>query len=273
MGTRTFTAPVRGIINLDITATALTLDVSTTKETKTRASVELTGPDDVISQVTSRTDGGMRWFLDVPGGPGDVAAGETVIGQVVHASGNATVFNIGGNAVFNNVVAGDLHVTQASSRHSPSGRFRVTKTSGIFQPYTTHATVCLPHASALTVRTTFGKIRVTGHLAELITRTTFADLVLSGSVGTLDAESSSADITATGLTGPVRARTSSGDIVLEQAAAPVNATSSSGDITVRVVEAIRVDAKTSSGDIRILYPPGKIPDVHARSSSGEVRFG
>jgi hypothetical protein len=85
----------------------------------------------------------------------------------------------------------------------------------------------------------------------------------------LHATSSSGTVGATGLTGAVRLQTSSGVVTMDGLAGPVSAHATSGVINARDLRSSRVDAGLSSGAITLAFREAP-RNVTARTSSGSI---
>jgi len=88
---------------------------------------------------------------------------------------------------------------------------------------------------------------------------------------TVRTESSSGSTEIRGITGEVRAKANSGEIDLRNLGGPVTASTMSGEVAGHDLWSPRVDARATSGEIRLNFsrPPTK---VSARANSGGVRI-
>jgi hypothetical protein len=102
------------------------------------------------------------------------------------------------------------------------------------------------------------------------------DIVAQGVSGGVDLETSSGDIAADGVTGDVSLESGSGDVVSRGLRANLaKAKTASGDVDLRFAAPPKAaEAVTSSGDARILVPPGPEGyNVSVDSGSGETDVG
>lgn len=258
MSGKTLRAPARGRLTLGVKAGALILDVTASRQVTT-ATAELAGPEKIISNVSSRKEGGA-WVISLPD---TVYRGVTVFSGRRHVSsvisgGNfgSTVIQSGGPIIMGGgrVVVNGVDVTDMVNGPD-AGPVKLT--------------VRLPAGSSLDVDVRAGSIRCCGPLDSVTAETAAADVEVE-QAGGLDAHSSSGDIRVGRLAGPAQVSASSGDIVIHEAAGAVTANASSGDITIHCTAAVSVSARTSSGDVRVTAVHGVVPRVRARSSSGRV---
>jgi len=103
------------------------------------------------------------------------------------------------------------------------------------------------------------------------------DIVADGLQGNVNLRTASGDVSATNLHSAVVAlRSSSGDVAISQVeSAHLSARSNSGDVTVELGNVPEtVEARTNSGDVAIIVPPGDQPyRVDAETNSGDRNVG
>jgi len=130
----------------------------------------------------------------------------------------------------------------------------------------------VPAGTPVRIRDSSGDLTVAGVRGEVDVRTGSGNVHVREVVGPVSATTSSGDVTLTRTEGDVRARTSSGNVIGEQLAGRrIEARTSSGDVR---VEAVRtppdsLTATSSSGDIRVVVPD-EVYRVDANTSSGHV---
>ena len=102
-----------------------------------------------------------------------------------------------------------------------------------------------------------------------LVHTASADVDCTGTLSALDAYSASGNVTAERVSGVARVTTASGDAHVGEAA-EASLESASGDVSIGTVSG-PASAKTASGDVRIDAASGS--RVEARSTSGDIRVG
>jgi hypothetical protein len=137
----------------------------------------------------------------------------------------------------------------------------------------------VPAGTAVDLETSSGDVTATGLHADATLRTSSGNASATGVTGNVTAHSSSGDVTATGVTGTLSLDTDSGTIAVSDSAAPrVDASTSSGDVRIDLAaDSEAIDARTSSGGVAIRLPDtagvAYRLDLHTDSgtTSGQVR--
>jgi DUF4097 and DUF4098 domain-containing protein YvlB len=148
----------------------------------------------------------------------------------------------------------------------------------------------------LQVRPEGARVRVSGGCPDITLGHCSAEIVVHVPAATaINVDAGSGDIAADGLRGAVHLRTASGDVTganlygteveLQSAsgdvavaavrASNVSARSSSGDVTVESASVPkRIEARTNSGDVAVVVPPGnELYQVNAETNSGDRNVG
>jgi Putative adhesin len=129
-----------------------------------------------------------------------------------------------------------------------------------------------PAGTRVKARSSSGDLATTGLESGVDLQTSSGDVRARQVVGTVSAVTSSGDVSVLGAEGDVRARSSSGEVTgADLVARSIEARSSSGDVRVTAVRTPpdTLTAVTSSGDVQVVVPDD-VYQVDARSSSGEV---
>ena len=132
-------------------------------------------------------------------------------------------------------------------------------------------------ARRMTARSTSGDVRLdpeTERTAEcLLVSTVSGEADVSGSAMTAEVSSMSGDVTVDGVFGTLQVKSTSGEAEFTGSVGELTASSVSGDaeVTIENTTLKRIDARSTSGDVKITLPAG-LPGVHAECStvSGEV---
>lgn len=262
MSTKTLNCPVSGPIAIEVQSTS----VDVTVEVDPRASVarvELSGPDDFINDVRTETGAGPVWRVELPRTAGNgthvISAGDLHIGNISFGRGASQVnsFGRGGRTIVDGVDVTDY----VQSQRGQGG--------AAFEPARMRA--ILPPGSSVIAFTASGDVEVTGRIARASIRVASGDVEIDG-VGDANIQSASGDIRIGELTGPAGLNSASGDISVEDVRAALSVTTAFGDIRAHVTETVRVDARSTSGDVRITAASGVAPLVRADSRTGRVRL-
>jgi hypothetical protein len=138
-------------------------------------------------------------------------------------------------------------------------------------------TIGVPPGVTLVAKSSTGDVKVSGVQGPVDVRTSTGDVDLTGTSGDLTVHTSSGDVTGTGLTSPhINARVSTADVALTFTKAPdlVDARSSTGDVRVTVPDgdAYKVDISTSTGDrtVRVSESAGSTRSITVHTSTGDV---
>jgi hypothetical protein len=129
-----------------------------------------------------------------------------------------------------------------------------------------------PAGTSVRVRDSSGDLTVAGIHDAVDVRTGSGNVHVREVVGRVSAQTSSGDVTLTRTEGDVFARTSSGNVTGDQLASRhVEARTSSGEVRVQVVGTApdTLTATSSSGDVRVVVPD-EVYQVDAHTSSGNV---
>ncbi len=130
----------------------------------------------------------------------------------------------------------------------------------------------VPAGTPVRIRDSSGDLTVAGVRGVVDVRTGSGSVHVREVVGPVSATTSSGDVTMTRIEGDVRARTSSGNVIGEQLAGRrIEARTSSGDVRVEAVwtPPDSLTATSSSGDIRVVVP-NEVYQVDANTSSGHL---
>lgn len=105
-------------------------------------------------------------------------------------------------------------------------------------------------------------------------RTSTGDITVNDIQGPLQLTTSTGDIRVTGAANELRLNSRTGDIVVSAITAPVvDASTGSGDIRLTLADSpMSVSARTTTGDVFIVVPPGPSYKVEANTSVGDTRI-
>jgi hypothetical protein len=256
MTTKTFRSDITGSLVFDLEAAAAIVRITVSPDATT-ATAELSGPAEIVDGARATSSAG-RWVLTLP-------CPRPII------TGNATVINHGGGTI----IVGDVMTVTGLS--IGGGRVQVGSIRGVSgiavggtEPV--RLTVTLPAGSRLTASIDAGQLTVRGELPDAEINGTAVDVEV-GVVARLAVRTISGDITADAVTGSAGLHTVSGDVRVRATSGPVTASTTSGDIAIDTASSVVIDARSVSGDITVqaLGLNGAMPDVRARSVSGDVR--
>jgi len=242
-------AATKSFTGLAVTAAVLDLTVTSVLGL-TEATVELTGPADVVGGATAIE--GDVWKIGVPAPRQTGSVRSFAGGAVIQARNitNGVIFNggmrLGGMTLGGN---GVTTVVQDPIR----AVVRIPKGTGL--------TADITHAGSVLTRGWLSSIRISG---------TAVDVDLAGA-DHVDVKSISGDLVLERATGSARLRSTSGDVAVHCAGATTDAESVSGDITVTAgTEDSRVYATTVSGDVTVTRGGYRV-STQTSSVSGRVR--
>lgn len=246
----TFTTDTNGRrITLDLDAPVADVTIRTRPELAT-ATVQVTGPKEVVSNVTEHRAAG-RWSVRVPdpgptvitgsnGGARNMVVGSISGGSVVMAGGNVTVS--GGTVI--------------------SGGNTLTTTEPV------HLLVTLPEGSNVRLSQKNGEARLDGHYGAVDFRSSNATLDLVGNADHLDADTSNGSITVDGtVLEEIDASATNGTLTLASSAPRTSARATNGSVTVIASGPHRIRARTTNGSLTVLKN-GHDADVTSSTTNG-----
>lgn len=245
----TFTTDTNGPITLDLDAPVADVTIRTRPELAT-ATVQVTGPKEVVSNVTEYMAAG-RWTVRVP------APGPTVITGSNGGARNMVVGSITGGSV---VVAGG-NVTVSGSTVISGGN-TLTTTEPV------HLLLTLPEGSNVRLSQNTGGARLDGHYGEVDFRSSNASLDLVGGAERVEADTSNGDLTVAGtVTEEIDVSATNGTLTLASSAPRTRARATNGSVTVTASGPHRIRARTTNGSLTVLKN-GHDADVTSSTTNG-----
>lgn len=244
----TFTAPADSFQTF--LASAPHADVSVRADDITEATIEITGPEDIVSLATATVAAGI-WCLNLPSenrvafsnGSGSMTVG-TNRGVVIQAgSVSGDLFFGGGSLTFN----GDVRISQP-------------------EPVT--VAIRIPRGTKLVARMQSGDLSTAGELGSVDHQGKSGQVRIAHAHDVV-AETASGNVSVRQVETVATIRTASGDIRVD-GGTRVDVQSASGDVHFAATADCVLSARTASGDIRIRrFGHQVIADT--RTASGDVR--
>lgn len=244
----TFTAPATNFQTLLVSAPHA--DVSVRADDVTEATIEITGPENIVDQADAVVAAGI-WTLNLPDTP---AATFTTSG------GNMTVGTNRGTVIQAGSVSGDLFFGGGS----------MTFNGGVSVHQVEPVTVAIriPRGTRLITRMQSGDLSTAGELGS-VDHTGSSGQVRIAHAHDISAETASGDVSVRQVETVATIRTASGDIRVD-GGTRIDVQAASGDVHFAATTNCVLFARTSSGDIRILRFGHQV-NANIRTTSGDVR--
>jgi DUF4097 and DUF4098 domain-containing protein YvlB len=129
----------------------------------------------------------------------------------------------------------------------------------------------VPAGARLELNSSSGDVSVAGHGGSIQVNSSSGDVVIDEASGPIVVRTSSGDIRLTGTTGEVTVATSSGDVRATGLARLREASTSSGRLTLEGIFTDAASIRASSGDVTLRFAPESAVRIEATTTSGDIR--
>ena len=134
-------------------------------------------------------------------------------------------------------------------------------------------TITMPNASTVALKSSNGRLTVTGIGTDLNLHTSNGRLIASHIPGNIYGRTSNGRVILTDIGGEIDVDTSNGKLILTDIAGPVRAETSNGAVQVRMTDSASgpIDINTSNGSATIAVGPGFQGQLQLNTSNGRIK--